>query len=261
MGGRPTGQEIAALRRGGYGVEHAEFSLDGARVLTCSEGGETYLWDATTGQYVDKLPSTKQGHSTSRLATFSPDGARILTATDTAGYLWDLATGRMPAVLLRAQEPLRFAWFSPNGAQIVTGSSASTVARLWDAKTGTERAVLKGHDDPVYRAVFSPDGTRLLTVSHDKTVRLWSALTGRQLAILRGKSGVLGTVATFSPDSERVLIVSDDDNSARILWIGQNGRADDPRCPRDFSSDKIAPEDEQKYYLSSGDGKAVPREQ
>ena len=86
-----------------------------------------------------------------------------------------------PAVLLRAQEPLRFAWFSPNGAQIVTGSSASTVARLWDAKTGTERAVLKGHDDPVYRAVFSPDGTRLLTVSHDKTVRLWSALTGRQL--------------------------------------------------------------------------------
>jgi WD40 repeat protein len=246
-----TGREIAGLRRGGYGVECAEFSPDGARVLTCSEGGETYLWDARTGQYVDKLPSTKQGHSTSRLATFSPNGARILTATDAAAYLWDLATGRT-SVLLTAQEPLRFTLFSPNGAQIVTGSSGSTVARLWDATTGMERAVLRGHDDPVYHAVFSPDGTSLLTVSHDKTVRLWSALTGRQLAILRGKSGALGTVATFSPDSERVLIVSDDDNSARILWIGQTVE----RMIRDAQETlphKIAPEDEQKYYLSTGD--------
>jgi len=115
-------------------------------------------------------------------ATFSPDGARIITASwDGTARLWDAATGQKVAVLRGQAAAVRRASFSPDGACIVTASSDGT-ARLWDTTTGQEIAALRGHIGEVNSVSFSPDGGSIVTASSDGTARLWDAATGQEIA-------------------------------------------------------------------------------
>ena len=68
-------------------------------------------------------------------AAFSPDGARILTASaDTTAKLWDAASGKLIASFDH-QDSVNDAAFSPDGSRILT-ASADKQAKLWDAATG-----------------------------------------------------------------------------------------------------------------------------
>ena len=65
-------------------------------------------------------------------AAFSPDGARILTASaDKTAKLWDAASGKLVASFDH-QDAVYDAAFSPDGARILTASADKT-AKLWDA--------------------------------------------------------------------------------------------------------------------------------
>jgi WD domain, G-beta repeat len=71
-------------------------------------------------------------------AAFSPDGARIVTASlDRTARLWDATTGQEIIALRGHEDQVSSAAFSPDGARIVTASLDRT-ARLWDATTGQE---------------------------------------------------------------------------------------------------------------------------
>jgi hypothetical protein len=108
-------------------------------------------------------------------AAFSPDGSRIVTASDdNTARIWDAATVKEIAVLRDHDGPVTSAAFSPDGSHIVTASWDNT-ARIWDAATAKEIAVLRGHDNYVNSAAFSPDGSRIVTASSDKTARIWDA--------------------------------------------------------------------------------------
>ena len=104
-------------------------------------------------------------------ASFSPDGARIVTASyDGTARVWDAATGKEVAVL-RHGDWVGSASFSPDGAVIVTASKDRT-ARLWEAAAGKEIAVLR-HEEAVESAAFSPDRALIVIASDDKTARVW----------------------------------------------------------------------------------------
>jgi dipeptidyl aminopeptidase/acylaminoacyl peptidase len=61
---------------------------------------------------------------------FSPDGARIVTASaDTTARVWDAATGKPIAALAGHDDSVNRAAFSPDGARVVTASDDKT-ARL-----------------------------------------------------------------------------------------------------------------------------------
>ena len=80
-----------------------------------------------------------------RSAAFSPDGTRVVTASDDrTARLWDAQTGKQIAVLQGHSGAVWSAAFSPDGTRVVTASDDRT-ARLWDAETGEEIAVLQGH--------------------------------------------------------------------------------------------------------------------
>jgi len=75
-------------------------------------------------------------------AAFSPDGSRIVTASnDKTARIWDAASGTEIAVLRGHDSAVNSAAFSPDGSRIVTASNDKT-ARIWDA--GLETMSAKG---------------------------------------------------------------------------------------------------------------------
>ena len=186
-------------------VPEAEFQLDGA-------------WRDLRERLVLK------GHAANvSSAAFSPDGRRIVTASDDHTVrLWDAKTGKPIGEPLRARADLvTSATFSPDGKRIVTGSADNT-ARLWDAETGRPIGEpLKGHAATVSSAAFSPDGKRIVTGSADNTARLWDAETGRPIGEpLKGHAATVSSAA-FSPDGKR--IVTSYDNYTVRLWDADTG--------------------------------------
>src|SRR5258708_38165558 len=92
-------------------------------------------------------------------AAFSPDGARIVTASgDETARLWDAASGRQTGLLTGHDGFVSSASFSHDGKRIVTASSDAT-ARLWEAESGREK-LAPAADRPyrVNRAALGPDG-------------------------------------------------------------------------------------------------------
>ena len=176
-------------------------------------------WPGLTPPGAERL--SLRGHEGAvQSAAFSPDGARIVTASDDrTARIWDAATGAEIAALRGHERAVAGAAFSPDGARIVTASDDRT-ARIWDAATGAEIAALRGHEGAVRSAAFSPDGARIVTASDDRTARIWDAATGAEIAALRGhEDGVLS--AAFSPDGARIVTASDD-RTARI-WDAATG--------------------------------------
>ena len=125
-------------------------------------------------------------------AAFSPDGKRIVTASeDKTARLWDAETGKPIGEPLKGHEgQVWSAAFSPNGKRIVTASLDKT-ARLWDAETGKPIGEpLKGHTGPVLSASFSPDGKRIVTASQDKTAQIWDIFPDTQALVSVAKAAV-----------------------------------------------------------------------
>jgi WD40 repeat protein len=63
-------------------------------------------------------------------ATFSPDGRRVLTASeDNTARVWDAATGQALSPPLPHRDQMQGAIFSPDGRRILT---AGNTAQVWD---------------------------------------------------------------------------------------------------------------------------------
>jgi WD40 repeat protein len=161
-------------------------------------------------------------------AAFSPDGARIVTASsDKTARIWDAATGREITVLPH-KSSVHSAAFSSDGARIVTATLGANVA-IWDAATGREITVLQlSSQNSVKSVAFSPDGARIVTAGGDRSTIwdtedaacIWNATTGRQIMVLRHERYVES--AAFSPDGGHIVTASRDE-TARI-WDAASGR-------------------------------------
>jgi WD40 repeat protein len=109
-----------------------------------------------------------------KFAAFSPDGSRVVTASDDeTARVWDATSGRQIAVLAHGKDVFS-ASFSPDGTRIVTASKNNAV-HIWDTATAREIAVLRRRGSFVRFAAFAPDGAHVLVASEDKTARIWDA--------------------------------------------------------------------------------------
>ena len=221
-------------------VLSAEFSPDGKRIVTASEGGEARVWDAQTGQSLTK-PLQHPGAVYS--ARFSPDGKRIVTVSgdeppyvgsgfiDTTVRVWDAQTGKPLTKPLKADGSVLSAQFSPDGKRIVTGSRGGE-ARVWDAQSGKPLTKPLKQDGlsaeqegklsiEFSSAQFSPDGKRIVTAADNEEAGVWDAQTGKPLTKpLKDEDKV--TSAQVSPDGKRIVTASE--NGEARVWDAQTGQ-------------------------------------
>jgi WD40 repeat protein len=176
---------------------------------------DSALRQALTNPFLQTLRGHRDGVNH---AVFSPDGKRILTASDdSTARLWD-REGRPLATLTGHTDSIHHAAFNPNRRYIVTASSDDT-ARLWDIE-GQPLATLTGHTGSVTHAAFSPDGRFVVTASWDNTARLWD-MEGQPVVTLTGHTDMIHYVA-FDSDREHIITASGD-RTARLWDI--EGRA------------------------------------
>jgi WD40 repeat protein len=194
----------------------AAFDRQGERIVTASDYG-VVIWNARTGEPLNTVINERWVLS----AAFSPDGARIVTASedDNTARIWDAKTRE--ELLQRLQHPdhVNFASFSPDGGRIVTACS-DKIARVWDSRTGQLLKELSGHDGRLRGAAFSPDGGRVVTASEDGTARVWDAETRQVIAVLNGHHKTVWSAA-FSPDGARVITGSEDMTVG--IWDARTG--------------------------------------
>ena len=126
---------------------------------------------------------------------YSPDGARFAVLSSVGIWLYDTATYREVALLVRDADRIQWIGFSPDSATVASaGSWQESTVRLWDTETGEPKATLTGHTGSVYRIAFSPDGATLAGVVAGKAVGLWDAVTGEHKGTLTGHTGSVKSV-------------------------------------------------------------------
>lgn len=112
---------------------------------------------------------------------FTPDGKRLITATESDGLqIWNATTGALLHALVPGErgapqgsgDTAYAVALSADGALIASGHRHGSV-QLWDAASGRRLASMPGHRSLVLTAAFSPDGTRLATGDMHGEIRVW----------------------------------------------------------------------------------------
>jgi WD40 repeat protein len=226
-----------------FAVLSVAFSPGGKQVLTGNRDNTARLWDAASGKQINVFRWPRKAFNyaynyDSTPVAFSPDGRRVLAASDEAS-LWDAASGKK-ALTFQGEAGVSAVAFSPDGRRVVTAGAdtrmtryelqdnqltvrgaVDTTAHLLDAASGREIGAFKGHTGGLSSVAFSPDGKQVLTASDDKTARLWDATTREEIRAFRGHTDKVKSAA-FSWDGKQVL-TGGNDWTAR-LWDAGTGK-------------------------------------
>jgi WD40 repeat protein/tetratricopeptide (TPR) repeat protein len=113
-------------------------------------------------------------------AAFSPDGKRVLTASeDKTARIWDATTGKELIPPIVHSNRVEAACFSPDGRLIATACGG--FLGVWDANSGQLRREISRTDEGWGSVEFSPDGS-LLAAGGGQIAQVWSVGTGRAVA-------------------------------------------------------------------------------
>ena len=128
---------------------------------------------------------------------FSPDGARLLTASrDRTARMIDLASGEVATSYTGHDAPLLGAGFSPDGTQAWTLARSGAMHR-WDAGRATRSGELKGAEWTLFRTAAAG----MLAVAGDHKLRFYQGADRTPAATWEAGGSAVQALA-ISPDAK-----------------------------------------------------------
>jgi WD40 repeat protein len=200
------------------GSKALSFSPDGRSVLAYGNfsRGELSHAIARVIPVARGAPRTLRVSSLLLGVAFSPDGREIVGAVPGALVRWDANTLERKGILRLRPSPPGVVLLSPEGVTF-GGPGGRILAALshrgvdlwaWPPHGGRRHIA----DNALSNALVSPNGRFIAADTGDRQVTVWST-SGRPLLT---RSGAL---RGFSADSQRLLLVADDDADARLVAI------------------------------------------
>jgi WD40 repeat protein len=218
---RDDNPNIAGILDGHVETVHTlRFSPDGRMLMSASEDGQVWVWNAGTGEVM-----RKRSPSSGRMMTHDVDPTGMLLAIHTCTD--GMCQGRlrimenMDRVLLIGEPAPMISTmrFSRSSSRIAVARGRQTID-IVDAVTGEELARCKGHQGGTWSLDFAGD-ERLASGGMDHHVRLCIPGTKRHGRVLRGHKSPVNVVR-FAPDGH--LLASGDSNGVLHVWNAHRGR-------------------------------------
>jgi WD40 repeat protein len=181
------GTQDQRLRESVLQVTAVAFSADGRFLAAATVGGETHVWDVSSGRHLHELR-----HDLAVLClAFSADGRVLATGSvDKQAALWDVATGTQLALLEGHTHSVTCLAFSAGGQLLATGSRDRTI-RLWSTAGGQDMGVFDGLGQAPTALTFTTDGDHLIIACDDDGVTVWEVLRRRRArTLIRGSERV-----------------------------------------------------------------------
>lgn len=253
-----TGKELMTLK--GHverpPVTRVSYSPDGKRLASASWDNHVIIWDAKTGQAIQKLGPGYGGteYSPFNAVAWSPDGSQLAACTGTKQiWLWDAAEGELLHKWRAHEKDVYALAFDADGRRLVSGG-VDQVLRVWDVEDGRELMAFRGHTGAIRSAVFAAEGGTIVSGAADKSIKFWRAANQPPEVTLRCAKGVWA--APFAAGGE-VIATASSDHSARV-WNARTGEllAEFTDLPEQVARVCFSPDGR---YLAAGSNDPVVR--
>ncbi len=202
-------------------INAVDVSPDGNYLLTGSDDGLVLLWDAASGEVVQRL----DGHPASVLAVaFSPDGKWALSGSaDDTAVLWNLRTGEMVQRLVGHKGDVSGVAFTPDGQYAVTSEDTAAAPSdliVWDLTNGDIMRRFGSDEgsnqEGILDMALSSDGRTALVGqfsyagTNEHTLALWDVSSGEPIHLFTEMDQTIEGVA-ISPDGRFGLAAAEGD--------------------------------------------------
>jgi WD40 repeat protein len=235
----PGPSDPIVLSHEGTSLVRLAFAPGGKLIATASGHGEVVLWDAATGDLLERFRLDVGGG----VLAFSPDGKLLALGGEDVRAPGTVVVRLLDVAAHKERQPLRSAAlrgpgavqlgrieFSADGRTLALGrclNSGTGQVQLWDVPSGKEGKVHGGQNKAaVLSFALAADGKTLALGLPDDTVQVIDAGTGKSKHVLtvpyRGGGPAPGVVSlSFAPDG-RTLVAASFHGAIR-LWDVEKG--------------------------------------
>ncbi len=256
-----TGKLFKTLQVAGGEINSIVFSPDNKKLVAHANNRVTVMSTTTwkkisefscSADYTVNMPYDYSR----RTVQFNPveESNQVLARSGDSVMIWDIAKGKLMALLEGTFDRSASFRFSSDGKKIVATSNQNN-GIVWDAVTGKELVTLKINSvlNAIHSVIISPGDKWILTVMESGVVNIWEASTGKlfnsfigykKFVPIKRQVDVMQPVAyTKFSDDEKYIITYQNNDTAK-LWEIATAK---PLCSftkygvamENFSGDKI----------------------
>jgi WD40 repeat protein/predicted Ser/Thr protein kinase len=201
-----TGKYLRTLKGPGGRVFHVCFGRGGELLAATTRlegvGGAARVWDLRSDQML--FTNRQTGPTVSCAATFSADGAHLLTEVDGRIHVCDARSGELRRKVDVPGKGIASMGFSPDGRRLAVALFFSRQVKVfdWDRDRLAE-AYTRDHPAPVTADGYSPDG-KFLASGDRSRLKVWDAQTLAEVFSVETEAEQLA----FAPDSRTLYAAS-----------------------------------------------------